>query len=153
MDQYNWKEISFPSHQKDRKNFESNNKSIALNTLYVSHNTEEIKNAYVSKYNTNHENQIILLVITDGKKQHYLAVKKSSALLKGITSNYKGDFYCLIFFYSYTTKCKLEKHDEVCKSHDYCYVEIPNENNKILKWNYREKSMKVPFNIYNDFNI
>ena len=43
MDQYNWKEISFPSHQKDRKNFESNNKSIALNTLYVSHNTEEIK--------------------------------------------------------------------------------------------------------------
>ena len=67
MDQYNWKEKSFPSHQKDRKNFESNNKSIALNTLYVSHNTEEIKNAYVSKYNTNHENQIILLVITDDK--------------------------------------------------------------------------------------
>ena len=25
-DQYNWKEIDFPSHSKDWKNFESNNK-------------------------------------------------------------------------------------------------------------------------------
>ena len=34
-DKYNWKEISFPSHQKDSKKFESNNKTIALNILYV----------------------------------------------------------------------------------------------------------------------
>ena len=33
IDQYNWKEIDFPSHKKDRKNFELNNKSIALNIL------------------------------------------------------------------------------------------------------------------------
>ena len=32
MDQYNWKEINFPSHKKDWKKFESSNKSIALNT-------------------------------------------------------------------------------------------------------------------------
>ena len=30
IDQYNWKEISFPSYQKDWKKFELNNKSIAL---------------------------------------------------------------------------------------------------------------------------
>ena len=31
-------------------------------------------------------------MITDGKKWHYLAVKKSSALLRGITSKHDGDF-------------------------------------------------------------
>ena len=42
-DQYNWKEIDFPSHSTDWKKFESNNKSIALNILYVPHNTEKIR--------------------------------------------------------------------------------------------------------------
>ena len=43
IDQYNWKDIDFLSHGKDWKNFESNNKSIALNILYVPHNTEKNK--------------------------------------------------------------------------------------------------------------
>ena len=75
IDQYNWKKVNFPSHKKDWKKFELNNKSIALNMLYVPHNAEEIRQAYKSKYNLNRENQIILLIITDGKKWHYLAVK------------------------------------------------------------------------------
>ena len=51
IDQYNWEEIDFPSHSKDWKKFESNNKSIALNILYLLHNTKEIRHAYKSKYN------------------------------------------------------------------------------------------------------
>ena len=43
IDQYNWKKIDFPSHGKDWKKFESNNKSISLNILYVPHNTEKNK--------------------------------------------------------------------------------------------------------------
>ena len=50
IDQYKWKEIDFPLHSKPWKNFESNNKSIALNILYVPHNTEKIRHAYKSKY-------------------------------------------------------------------------------------------------------
>ena len=49
------------------------------------HNTKEIRHAYKSKYNLNCENQVILLIITDGKKWHYLAVKSLSALFRGIT--------------------------------------------------------------------
>ena len=75
IDQYNWKEIDFPLHKKDWKKFESNNKSIALNILYLLHNTKEIRHAYKSKYNLNGENQVILLMITDGEKWHYLSVK------------------------------------------------------------------------------
>ena len=41
IDQYNPSEINFPSNQKDWKKFESNNKSIALNILYIPHNTKD----------------------------------------------------------------------------------------------------------------
>ena len=41
IDQYNWKEIRFPSHKEDSKKIESNNKTIALNILYVPYNSEE----------------------------------------------------------------------------------------------------------------
>ena len=47
-------------------------------------------------------------MITDAKKWHYLAVKSLSALLRGITSNHVGDFYCLNCFYSYRTEKNLK---------------------------------------------
>ena len=45
----------------------------------------------MSKYNTKCESQVILLMITDGEKWHYLAITKLSARLRGIISNHKGD--------------------------------------------------------------
>ena len=38
----------------------------------------------------------------------------------------------------------------ICKIHDYCYVEMPKEDNKRLKWNQGEKYMIIPFIIYAD---
>ena len=35
INQYDWKEMNFLSHKEDWKKFESNNKSIALNVLFV----------------------------------------------------------------------------------------------------------------------
>ena len=45
---------------------------------------------------------------------------------------------------------KLKKHEKVCHDHDSCYVEMPDEDNKILKCNHGETSMRVPFIIYAD---
>ena len=87
----------------------------------------------------------------NGKKWHYLALKSLSALLRRTTSKHVGDFYCLNFFHSYSTEKKnLKKHYKVCKNNDYCYVEMPNEDNKILKYSHGKKSMKSPFIIYAD---
>ena len=51
INDYNWKDTEFPSHSKDWRKFEQNNKTIALNILYVPYNTKQIKQAYISKYN------------------------------------------------------------------------------------------------------
>ena len=45
---------------------------MVLNMLYVPHNTEEVRHAYKQKHNLKRKNQIILLMITDDEKWHYL---------------------------------------------------------------------------------
>ena len=67
IDQYNWKDINFPPTNKDWRKFELNN-DIALNILYIPHNTKKIHFAYRSKNNLTCDKQVILLMITDGEK-------------------------------------------------------------------------------------
>ena len=50
IEKYNWEDIDFPSTSKDWKKFESNNE-IALNILYVPHNTRKVHIAYKSRHN------------------------------------------------------------------------------------------------------
>ena len=150
INHYDCKEIDFFTSSNSWKRFESNNKLIALNIFYVPYNTKEIRHAYKSKHNLKRENQGILLMITGGEKWHYLAVKSLSALLRGIASNNSGDFYCLKCFHSYITKNRLEKHKNVYENHDYCCIEMPEEDNKILKYNQGGKSMRALYVIYAD---
>ena len=56
---YNWKGINFWAGSQDWKKFEQNNVEIALNILYVPHNTKGICRVYKSKYNNERENQVI----------------------------------------------------------------------------------------------
>ena len=49
-------DTDFSSHQTDWENFEQKNTFIALNVLFVSHNSEKIKIAYKSRYNNMRKN-------------------------------------------------------------------------------------------------
>ena len=98
----------------------------AVNQLKVVHHPVScLLHHYI--HNNKCKDQVILLMITDGKNWHCLAVKSLSALLRVVTSNYNGDFCCLNCFHLNSTKNRLKKHDRVCNDHDYCYVEMPNE--------------------------
>ena len=130
--QYNWKEIDFPSTNKDWKKFELNNE-IAFNILYVPHNTKKIQVAYKLKHNLTREKQAILLMISNGENRHYLVVKILPGLLKGITSRHKEVFYCLNCFRSYKTKNKLEEHKKICENHD---ILLRNNNILLRKTNF-----------------
>ena len=162
IDKYNWKGIDFPAGIKDWKKFERNNKTIALNILFIPHNTKTINLACKSKYNRKRENQVVLLMITNGKqsdevdKWHYIALKSVrtddgfncpirslSRLFRGITSNNHGDFYCLGCLHSFRTDNTLKKHKRLCDNNDYCHVAMPTEGNKTLKYNHGEKSLKT----------
>ena len=68
IDQYNWEGIEFPAGIKDWKKFERNNKTIVLHILFIPHNEKAINLTYKSKYNRKSENQMVLLMITNGEK-------------------------------------------------------------------------------------
>ena len=55
--------------------------------------------------------------------------------------------YCL---HSHSAKDKLVQQEKICEDYDYCCVEIPKEDSKILRYNHGEKSMKAPFITYPD---
>ena len=146
VNKYNWVGINFPAGSKEWQKFKKNIDTIALNILYVEQFTKAISVVYKSKYNNKHKKQVILLMIGDGIKYHYLAVTNLSGLLKGISSNHKEDFYCLNCFNSYTTENKLKEHEVLCDKNDSCCMEMPEQ--VILKHNPGEKSLKAPFTIY-----
>ena len=122
INNYKWKDIEFPSHSKDWRRFECNNKTIALNILYVPYNSKRIRQAYIFIYNNERDNQVHLLTITNGDcNWHYLVVKSMSGLLRGTTSNHNGDFHCLSCLHSHTTKEKLRKHERIFNDHNFCH--------------------------------
>ena len=148
IDKYNCERINFSAEKDDRRKFEKNNITIALNVLHAK--KEEI---YVwlmfLKHHANREKQTILLIISNGEKWHYLAVKMLSALLRGITSKHYGYFYCLNCVHSFRTKKnKLESHRRVFE--DFLQVIVSFKDTKILEFNQYQKSDKAPSIIYAD---
>ena len=57
INKYNWDGIEFLVGPKDWIKFERNNKTIALNVLFIQHNTEIIRVAYRSEYNNKRKNK------------------------------------------------------------------------------------------------
>ena len=105
--------------------------TIALNVLYAK--KEKNTSAYVSKTNSNHEKQVILLMIPNGEgRWHYLSVKKLSALLRGVTPKHHSDFNCLNCLHSFATENKLELHTRVFENIDFCNVIVKSKDIKIL---------------------
>ena len=82
INKYNWRGREFPAGPKQWQRFEQNNKTIALNILYIK--KKKISVVYRSNHNNKREKEVILLMIGDSKKYHYLAVTSLSALLKKI---------------------------------------------------------------------
>ena len=129
---YNWHGIDFLAGIEDWKRFEIINETIAFNILEVPHDEIKITHAYKSKYNRTRKNQVVLLMITDGEKWHYIALKSEpsedgfnrpikslSKLFRGITSNNHRDFYCLNCLHSCRTDNALKKHERLCENNDF----------------------------------
>ena len=145
-EKYNWSGIKFPTPSNQWKKFESQNPDVALNVL--SAEGFKIRQAYISKRNSSRK-CVDLLIVKSGDKEHYVAIKSLSRLLRGVTSTNNGDFYCRNCLGSFRTKNACEDHFEACKDHDFCYVKMPEEGS-ILKYQEGSKSIRVPFVIYAD---
>ena len=100
--------------------------------------SDYIRHTYISKHNSTSKNGMNFLMITMAKNSIIL-LWKISTLFKGIRSNHKGWSYCLNCLHSFRTANKPKKYGNVCKSHKYCYREMPQEDKSVLKYNHGEK--------------
>ena len=81
---------------------------------------------------------------------NYLAVRKLSVLLRGLTWKHDGDYYCLNCLYCFRTENKLKSPEKVCKNKYFCGIVMPSEKDNILEFNQYMKSDEIPHIIYAD---
>ena len=89
--QYNWKGLEFPVSIKKIDEFEKNNPDIAVNVLFSNKKNldEDIYTVRRSERNVKCKKQVNLLMIVDGDKRHYTAIKSISRLLSRLNGKTK----------------------------------------------------------------
>ena len=146
-EKFNWDGINFPASFKDIDNFEKLNPSVSVNVFGYE---KEVYPLRITK--RANDKTINLLLISERENQHYCWIKNMSRLLTSQISKHRTRrFYCLRCLNSFYTAESLEKHDLYCSNHDVVKVELPNEENNTLSFNNYNKSMRVPFVVYADF--
>ena len=100
--------------------------------------------AYISKHNSNHEKQILLLMNANRGGWYYPAVDQLCALFRGITSEHGSNFYCLNCLHSFRSKNKFKSHKKFYENKVLCGVVIPSEDTKVFVFNQYWKSEETP---------
>ena len=92
-----------------------------------------------------------LLPISDDEKRHYCLIKSMSRLLSTQTSKRNGaQYYCMRCLNPFHSQESLDKHLEYCSTHEAVKTEMPGEGT-ILSFENYNRSMRVPFIVYADF--
>ncbi|XP_065639495.1 uncharacterized protein LOC136072263 [Hydra vulgaris] len=144
----NWEKIKFPVSLNKISLFEKNNQDISVSVF--GYEKLSVYPLHISK-NKNRQHQIDLLLISNGKTNHYCLINNLSRLLSSQISDHNGKkHFCKNCLQSFSTEEFLSKHRLYCDSVDSIRIEMP-EPNTILEFTNYNRSMKVPFVIYADF--
>ena len=96
--------------------------------------------------------EYIINNLTELPKYHYVTIKYMSRLLNSQLSNSgKKAHYCERCLHAFYTEDKLDAHEVDCSRINKCRIDLPKEENKILKFKDYTQNEKVPYVIYADF--
>ena len=150
--QYNWKGLEFPVSIKKIDKFEKNNPGIAVNVLFSKKKSQNIYTVRRSEHNMECKKQVNLLMIEDGGKRHYTAIKNISRLLSKLNGRTRRAYhFCMNCLNGFQTASARDKHYEYWSSNGHVKVTMPTEEEKWLKFHDGQYQFKVPFMMYADF--
>ena len=153
----NWGELEFPVPINSISIFEWNN-DISVNVLAVKGKGEEEEvegegEFYIvrkSKFD-NQRRGVDLLLLEDGKKRHYAAIKNLSRLLGSSNSKIKRrEYFCRNCLQGFPSEEAKNKHLNYCLDNEAVRIEMPTEN-PIVKFHSGQYQFEVPFVMYADF--
>ena len=107
-----------------------NNPGIAVNVLLSNKKSQKknINTARRSERNVKCKNEVNLLMIEDGKKRHYTAIKDISRLLKSLNATHKGAYhFCMNSLNGFRRESARDKHYDYSSSNGHIKAKIPTE--------------------------
>ena len=141
---YDWSDISFPTSLKDIVKFEFKN-SLTINVLGLGG-----RGIYLCRKGTPGHKLVNLLLVCDGDKWHYTAVKSLSRLLTSSNSKYKAkQHFCMNCLQGFNEEKTRDDHYVYCSNNEMVRVEMPTD--PFLKLSDGQGQLKAPFVIYADF--
>lgn len=172
---YNFTQMDFPVKLQDIKKFENINKNVSINVYTVKwgqltykNNTfkrTKLKNDNVGQFiiyplkvcRKEHDDHHDLLLIDDGTKRHYCAIKNFVKLISSQISRHGHSFIiCKRCFKTYSThknrinaENKMLEHKIKCDENKPLLPILPKENTYIKFENW-DRTNKHPFSIYAD---
>ena len=144
----NWEGLKFPVNLNNINKFESHNSLIPVNVFGYD---KLIYPPIISEHNYKHESIVNLLLISDDTKQHYCWIKDICKLFSlQISKHCHARYVCFRCLNTFKSKESLASHHEYCKSYEAMKIELPEKKSKI-SFNNHNRSMRVPFIVYADF--
>ena len=142
---FDWTGIGFPVSFRDIKKFESRNQ-ISVNIL-----VEENKRIYICRKGGNYECIANLMLITEGNRKHYVAIKSLSRLLSSKNNKHNGaQYFCMNCLQGYPNKSSRDEHFRYCTNNEAVRIEMPCRK-PIVEYSDGQYQYKVPFIMYADF--
>jgi hypothetical protein len=146
--------LKFPAPISQIARFEKNNPTISINVYTLGKDEQEITPKFVTKCGVR-ENHIDLLLLSSKIDDNfqYTWIKNMSALIFRISKHEKVAYVCPHCVHPFTSARAFADHFPDCSKHVYqrtIYPE-PQSDKSIVKWKSREKTERVPFDIYADF--
>ena len=140
---FDWDGIEFPMSFRDIKRFESRNE-ITINILAV-----EDKKVYICRKGKEYTRGANLMLITDGNRKHYVAIKSLGRLLSSQNSKHKeSQHFCTNCLQGFATEISRNEHYAYCKSNEAVRIEMPVKK-PTVKYSDGQYQFKVPFmNLY-----
>ena len=144
---FDWSDMTFPTTFKDINKFEKQNPSVSINVFGYE---KEVYPLRISK--EANDKTVNLLLISEEDNQHYCWIKNMSRLLSTQISKHGSKrFYCLRCLNSFQSEKSLQDHSMYCSNNEAVRIVLPDEKSNSLSFQNYNRSMKVPFVIYADF--
>ena len=146
-----WSGLKFPVDLKQIIIFEKNNPQISINVFGFEGVVYPLRLSKRSERERSESEQINLLLISDGEKQHYCLIKSLNRLLSSQVSGHKeSNSFCLNCLNHFPNEEKLKIHEEYCLKNQAIRIEMP-EKGSLVTFIHHQRSIKVPFVVYADF--
>ena len=111
--------------------FEKKNPGIAVNALFSKKKSQNIYTVHRSKRNVDRKKQVNLLMIEDGEKRHYTAIKNISRFLSKLNGKNRCAYhFCMNCLNGFRTPSARDEHYEYCSSNGHVEVNMPTEEEK-----------------------